>query len=345
MVFQAQRQRSSTQTASSFEVSNEETMETTEWPLLPMTRPTSSSSILSTRAGSLAAGAQLVEEYISNMELYPQQQAHVTVSRSSQTDVNQRCDVEIQTEEVVVPDNLITIAEVESEVVVEDLAIDAVHDVETNPAGVTGKVEFVTPAEQEFAWLARVRELREQESPPHATEPADAESVARAFGYDPLATLEPPTPSVPRVPPLDFRKVQVGEVGYDFASVPLSKTRSELTRTSSEGCVATVFTTELRPLTPSELSPEEKNQLFVRRIRAKHLEPPKVSPFAKPLTLPKLKNHFTLKKKRDSSSTSAAWTAGNAGLGSYEMKVVEQLHSHFHHHFHLRNDLPAVSEA
>lgn len=30
--------------------------------------------ILSTRAGSLAAGAQLVEEYISNMELYPQQQ-------------------------------------------------------------------------------------------------------------------------------------------------------------------------------------------------------------------------------------------------------------------------------
>lgn len=44
MVFQAQRQRSSTQTASSFEVSNEETMETTEWPLLPMTRPTSSSS-------------------------------------------------------------------------------------------------------------------------------------------------------------------------------------------------------------------------------------------------------------------------------------------------------------
>ena len=25
-----------------------------------------------------------------------------------------------------------------------------------------------------------------QESPPHATEPADAESVARALGYDPL---------------------------------------------------------------------------------------------------------------------------------------------------------------
>lgn len=272
------------------------------------------------------------------------------MSRSSQTEVNQRCDVEIQTEDVVVPDNLITIAEVESEVVVEDLAIDADHDVETsqapNTAGVAGKVEFVTPAEQEFAWLTRVRELREQESPPHATvQPADAESVARAFGYDPLATLEPPTPSVPRVPPLDFRKVQVGEVGYDFAAVPLSKTRSELTRTSSEGCVATVFTTELRPLTPSELSPEERYQLFVRRIRAKHLEAPKVSPFAKPLTLPKLKNHFTLKKKRDSSSTSAAWTAGNAGLGSYEMKVVEQLHSHFHHHFHLRNDLPAVSEA
>lgn len=46
MVFQAQgNQRSSTQTASSFAVSNEETMETTEWPLLPMTvRPTSSSS-------------------------------------------------------------------------------------------------------------------------------------------------------------------------------------------------------------------------------------------------------------------------------------------------------------
>lgn len=133
----------------------------------------------------------------------------------------------------------------------------------------------------------------------------------------------------------------MGEVGiYDF-SASMSKARIELTRASSDGRLGPAFTEPLALSSSSleELTPEERYQLFVRRIRQKHLGTPKVSPFARPLTLAPLKDHFAFKKKRKSPSQSY-FSPGDV-IG---MPMEEQLHSHFHHHFHLRNDVPAISE-
>mmetsp|Transcript_56063 Transcript_56063/g.91265 ORF Transcript_56063/g.91265 Transcript_56063/m.91265 type:complete len:439 (-) Transcript_56063:87-1403(-) len=220
----------------------------------------------------------------------------------------------------------------------ETLEVDAVSG-----ALATGNstVTAASPAE-ETAWMTRVHQLREQESPVHLApwDPSsrpDPDVVAKLLGIDPHR----PAQRGPVVPPLDFGKVQMGEVGiYDF-SASMSKARSELTRASSDGRLGPAFTEPLALSSSSleELTPEERYQLFVRRIRQKHLGTPKVSPFARPLTLAPLKDHFAFKKKRKSPSQSY-FSPGDV-IG---MPMEEQLHSHFHHHFHLRNDVPAISE-
>eukprot|EP00435_Cladocopium_sp_Y103_P024384 s2088_g6.t1 len=207
-------------------------------------------------------------------------------------------------------------------------------------SGNSAKAAKATSPEQESAWMTRVHELREQESPVHVRpeSPVDPHVLAKILGIDPHRAAH----RGPVVPPLDFRKVQMGEVGiYDF-SASMSKARSsELTRASSDGRLGPAFTEPLA-LTPSsvDFTPEERYQLFVRRIRQKHLGTPKVSPFARPLTLAPLKDHFAFKKKRKSPGQSY-FSPGDV-IG---MPMVEQLHSHFHHHFHLRNDLPAIDES
>lgn len=224
----------------------------------------------------------------------------------------------------------------------ETLKVDA-----DAPALATSGTSAAEAASQESAWMTRVHQLREQESPsrfPSPSSPPDPDVVAKRLGIETRAAQRGPV-----VPPLDFGKVQMGEVGiYDF-SASMSKARSsELTRASSDGRLGPAFT---EPLALSNLSgpssvvvdftPEERYQLFVRRIRQKHLGMPKVSPFARPLTLAPLKDHFAFKKKRKSPEQSY-FSPGDA-IGILASPMEEQLHSHFHHHFHLRNDLPAIS--
>ncbi|CAE7659537.1 unnamed protein product [Symbiodinium sp. CCMP2592] len=155
------------------------------------------------------------------------------------------------------------------------------------------------------------------------------------------------------VPPLDFSRVYMGDADTDFGDyegadstwmthgrslTPTTSSSSRLSKSTSDGRLlqASVFSCAPADL-QAQASPEEKYRRFVGKIRAKHLLPPRTSPFAKPQVLAPI-----------------TYKAGGA-FGNKAKKVaaralpatpfMEQLHSHFHHHFHFRNNLPPISHS
>jgi len=155
------------------------------------------------------------------------------------------------------------------------------------------------------------------------------------------------------VPPLDFSRVYMGDADTDLGDyegadstwmthgrslTPTASSPSRLSKSTSDGRLflqPSVFDSCAPP--DVQASPEEKYRRFVGKIRAKHLLPPRTSPFAKPQVLAPI-----------------TYKAGGA-FGNKAKKVaaralptspfMEQLHSHFHHHFHFRNNLPPISHS
>eukprot|EP00913_Durusdinium_trenchii_P007248 g6812.t1 len=84
-------------------------------------------------------------------------------------------------------------------------------------------------------------------------------------------------PKRPSLPPLDFRKVSHADSGgYDFSASPARASSEGYLGTTVAGTVGTTTVPGRGSGLPLHLdSPEAKYQAFVRKIRAKHLEPPK----------------------------------------------------------------------
>ncbi|CAE7029148.1 unnamed protein product [Symbiodinium sp. CCMP2456] len=153
------------------------------------------------------------------------------------------------------------------------------------------------------------------------------------------------------VPPLDFSRVYMGDadadLDYDYEgadstwmthgrSLTPTDSSSRMSKSTSDGRLWQP-SVSCAPPDVQVSSPEEKHRRFVGKIRAKHLLPPRTSPFAKPQVLAPI-----------------TYKAGGA-FGNKAKKVtaralpatpfMEQLHSHFHHHFHFRNNLPPISHS
>lgn len=306
---------------------------------LELHRPPSTSSMVSTPAESHVANARLADECMAHLDLLfdrAQEEATfshsapvATLSRASQTEEApaepaEQCTAATQTE---VPGPELQ----ETSVQTEESALHA----EAKPAEKTDPPqELLSEKDQEGAWVTRVRRMMDQESQIFGRSKAMSPAAfAKAFEH-----LRPKRPSLP---PLDFRKVSHADSGgYDFSASPARASSEGYLGTTVAGTVGTTTVPGRWSGLPLHLdSPEAKYQAFVRKIRAKHLEPPKESPYLNPLVLAPLKDHFALKKKKTPSLRSSKSEA------SWEMPIMEQLHSHFHHHFHLRNDHPAMSEA
>ncbi|CAJ1357923.1 unnamed protein product [Effrenium voratum] len=229
---------------------------------------------------------------------------------------------------------------------------------------------------EEIQWLKRVRRMMAQEvglpslkmtprslAAALAVAPSDTSSrwTEAMLGIYRMTPPSPPAPSddvcseasnrpekprVHPVPALDFSMLHTDvdymdpedhETGYEY-STAVSHAKTSKTSIGSEHSEAsrsqlTTAEPEKPDVFQAKSGPEVRSQAFMNKMRKKHLLPPVESPFAKPLVLAPIKPKAKVKKKHHDPQM---FFEGG-------VPVVEQLHSHFHHHFHLRNDLPAIS--